>query len=233
MGFFQCCGGAMDTLVAWVLRLAVYEPAFLEEKMSTKPDPVLEIEGLTHSYGSLRVLNSLHWCIRAGERWWLSGANGAGKSTLINLIAGHLPVEQGRLKFCGHYITHVSATERSRRGLSRSFQLPQLFASMTVAEHWRAVGVFGQHDLRKPDELSYAERKRLDVELALVRSAQLFLLDEPSAGLSQAQARNFYQSLILRFPATAMLIIEHEPARLQGVVSHAAQLSSAGLETVL
>ncbi len=201
--------------------------------MSTNPQPVLEIEGLTHSYGSLRVLNSLYWCIGAGERWWLSGANGAGKSTLINLIAGHLPLQQGRLQFCGRDITRVSATERSRRGLARSFQLPQLFASMTVAEHWRAVGVVGQGDLRKSDELSYAERKRLDVELALVRPAQLFLLDEPSAGLSQAQASDFYESLILRFPATAMLIIEHEPARLQGVVTHSAQLSSAGLETVL
>jgi branched-chain amino acid transport system ATP-binding protein len=222
----------MDTLVAWVLRLTVYEPAFLEEAMSTSLEPVLEIAGLTHAYGALQVLNSLHWRIRAGERWWLSGANGAGKSTLINLIAGHLPVQQGGLLFCGRDMTRVSATERSRRGLARSFQQPQLFASMTVTEHWRAVGVSRQNDVRKPDELSYAERKRLDVELTLARPAQLFLLDEPTAGLSHDEARDFYQSLVLRFPTTAMLIIEHEPVRLEGIATHAARLIHASLETV-
>jgi branched-chain amino acid transport system ATP-binding protein len=192
--------------------------------------PVLQIHGLSHCYAQLSVLNQLNWCIEPGQRWWLSGANGAGKSTLLNVIAGNVPVQQGSLHFCGRDITRVGSIQRSRAGMSRSFQLPQLFASMSVADHWRAVGVLQHDDLRKPVELSYAERKRLDVELTLAQPAHLFLLDEPTAGISHEQAREFYASLVRRFPDVAMLIIEHEPARVQGFSTHAARLRNASLE---
>lgn len=198
--------------------------------MSPTQEPVLKILGLSHRYGELSVLNALDWTIQAGERWWLSGANGAGKSSLLNLIAGSLPVQQGQLYFCGRDVTQLSSTARSRAGIARSFQLPQLFTSMTVAEHWRAVGISYQEDHRKPDELSYAERKCLDVELALAQQAHLFLLDEPTAGLSQQHARQFYESLVSRFPGTAMLMIEHEPGRIEGFATHAARLRNGRLE---
>jgi branched-chain amino acid transport system ATP-binding protein len=198
--------------------------------MSAILEPVLSIQGLTHRYGQVPVLNALNWRINTSERWWLSGANGAGKTTLLNLIAGDLSVQQGHLKFYGRDITRISNAERSRAGLSRSFQLPQLFDSLTVAEHWRAVGVLQHRDLRKPQELSYAERKRLDVELTLARQAHLFLLDEPTAGLSYQEARDFYQILAQRFSTGTFIIIEHDSARIKNFATHAASLKNGILE---
>ncbi len=191
---------------------------------------VLEVKNLTHAYADLSVLRRINFSIDAGQRWWLSGPNGVGKSTLLNLLAGESRVQSGTIHLHDQDITHWSSTQRSRAGMARSFQIPQLFSSMTISEHWRAVGRANVNDARCPNELAYAERKRLDVDLALARPASVLLLDEPTAGLSANEALQCYADIAKGFPHAAILVVEHEATHIAGFATHVARLHQGELQ---
>lgn len=94
----------------------------------------LETQDLCKSFGGLRVTQSVNLKLERGARHALIGPNGAGKTTLINLLSGSLRASSGAIRIHGQDITHLPPHERVRRGLSRTFQLNQLFPRMTVIE---------------------------------------------------------------------------------------------------
>ena len=97
--------------------------------------PILETIDLVKNFGALSVTDKVTLSVFSGELHALIGPNGAGKSTLINLITGELEVNSGSIYFEQKLINSISVASRSKLGISRAYQVPQLFPSMTVADH--------------------------------------------------------------------------------------------------
>ena len=95
---------------------------------------VLKTEGLVKRFGGITATDHVNLNVTRGARHALIGPNGAGKTTLINLMTGVLPATQGRITLEGQDITHLAPHQRVRRGMVRTFQINQLFNSMTPLE---------------------------------------------------------------------------------------------------
>jgi branched-chain amino acid transport system ATP-binding protein len=174
------------------------------------------------------------------ERLAVIGPNGAGKTTLFKLIAGEVRPNAGTVRFDGREVTRWSARRRARLGIARTFQVSNLFRSLTVAENvmlaaqarrkvrWSclpAVGVgaaaretervieqlmLGARRNDRVENLSHGERRQLEIAMALVVEPRLLLLDEPAAGLSRAE-RQLLTALLLSLDRdVTLLLIEHD-----------------------
>ena len=97
----------------------------------------IELNDVQKSFGDVPILRDLNLSIVQGERHALIGPNGAGKSTMFNLISGYLKPTSGTVKLCGEVISGLPSHQINRRGLSRSFQVTNVFANMTVWENLR------------------------------------------------------------------------------------------------
>ncbi len=95
----------------------------------------LELIAVTKSFGNTAIIRGVDLAIPRGERHAIIGPNGAGKSTLFNLISGRFPVSSGDIRLNGASVTGLKPFEINRRGLSRSFQVTNIFARMTVFEN--------------------------------------------------------------------------------------------------
>lgn len=107
----------------------------------------LTLDGVTKSFGELSIIRDVNLQVRAGERHALIGPNGAGKSTLFNLISGRLSLTSGTILLDQAMISGKPPETINRAGLSRSFQISNIFAHMTVFENVR-IAVMRQHGLR-------------------------------------------------------------------------------------
>jgi branched-chain amino acid transport system ATP-binding protein len=96
---------------------------------------LLRVEGLHKRFGELRAIDGVDLVLPAGRLTAIIGPNGAGKSTFINLATGALVADRGRIWFKGEDVTHLPAHRRVRRGLSRSFQIMNIFPRLTVLEN--------------------------------------------------------------------------------------------------
>jgi branched-chain amino acid transport system ATP-binding protein len=168
------------------------------------------------------------------------GPNGAGKSTLFNLVAGADTPSAGSIELFGSDVTHLGARQRTRMGLSRTFQTSRLLTGLTVEDnlYLSAVGVAGgrfrlvrtgrDRDARErarrvagtvgmtdrldtlAGDLSHGEQRQLEIGLALVAEPRILLLDEPAAGLSRAE-RQLLTALLLSLDRdVTLLLIEHD-----------------------
>jgi len=97
--------------------------------------PLLEVRGLTKSFGALLASDSVDLEVREGETHAVIGPNGAGKTTLIAQLAGNLRPDKGRVRFAGEDVTALSAPARSRRGFARSFQITSIYSEFTALEN--------------------------------------------------------------------------------------------------
>lgn len=176
-------------------------------------NPVLSVRGLEKRFGAVVAADALSLDIPASQKISLIGANGAGKTTFVNMVTGYLKPDSGSIALDGVDIGRRSSRSVARLGISRSFQIPQLFVELTAAEnltvaisgvgtrmslrspaedqgrHGHAVELlsrFGLADLadRPVSELAGGVRKLIDIAMALVRRPRLLLLDEPTSGVS-------------------------------------------------
>jgi len=98
---------------------------------------VLELIDVHKSFGNSKIINGVDLAVHQGERHAIIGPNGAGKSTLFNLISGFYEVSKGQIKLRGHDITNQAPHHINRLGLSRSFQVTNIFPRMSVFENIR------------------------------------------------------------------------------------------------
>src|SRR5712664_4454608 len=96
---------------------------------------LLEVRGLTKSFGALLASDDVNLEVREGETHAIIGPNGAGKTTLISQLAGNLLPDRGRVRFAGEDITALSAPARARRGFARSFQITSIYSDFTALEN--------------------------------------------------------------------------------------------------
>jgi branched-chain amino acid transport system ATP-binding protein len=176
--------------------------------------PILSARRLEKRFGAVVAADALSIDIAAGQKVSLIGANGAGKTTFVNMVTGYLKPDSGSIALDGMNIGRRSPRHVAELGISRSFQIPQLFIDLTAAEnlavavsgtHPRALSFhspaeahgrrdkalellerFGLADLadRPISELAGGVRKLVDIAMALVRRPRLLLLDEPTSGVS-------------------------------------------------
>jgi branched-chain amino acid transport system ATP-binding protein len=205
------------------------------------PPAALQLSAVSKSFGGLLAVNAVDLLVRAGERRALIGPNGAGKTTLFNLIAGALPVSSGRITLFDTDVTRAAQHRRAALGLTRTFQITNLFPTLTVLDNVvlaaqartparfamlrpvigfaqvtvaarQALGAVGLDDraATRVDRLSHGEQRQLEIALALAGRPRVLLLDEPAAGLSQAEVRHMTALLRGLDPAITLLIIEHD-----------------------
>jgi branched-chain amino acid transport system ATP-binding protein len=115
--------------------------------MNAVGESVLELRKLKKSFGETEIIRGVDLTVKRGQRHGLIGPNGAGKSTLFNLISGHYVPSAGEILLNGQPIVGLQPHVINRRGLSRSFQITNLFPRMTVAENLR-ISIMGRHGHR-------------------------------------------------------------------------------------
>jgi branched-chain amino acid transport system ATP-binding protein len=103
----------------------------------------LELIEVRKSFGSTRIINGVSLSVAAGERHAIIGPNGAGKSTLYNLVSGRFPLTSGAIRLNGEDVTNLRPYEINRKGLSRSFQVTNLFNNLSVYENLRCAVLWG------------------------------------------------------------------------------------------
>lgn len=101
------------------------------------PVPALQLQGLQKAFGPIRIIRGIDLIIPVGERHAVIGPNGAGKSTLFHLISGHYHPTGGSIRLNGEEIGSMAPEKINRRGLSRSFQITNIFPQLSVWENIR------------------------------------------------------------------------------------------------
>ncbi len=186
---------------------------------------MLEAIGLAKRFGGVEAVVDVSLHVAAGEVLALIGPNGAGKTTLFNLLAGQVTPDRGRVHLAGQDVTGWTPRALAHHGLARSFQIPDVFRSMTVRENlqvalashadrlWRfwsplattavaeadcllATAELGHLADQAAGVLAYGDVKRLELALALVGEPRVVLLDEPTAGTAPAERAGLMRTAI-------------------------------------
>ena len=110
-------------------------------------EPVLELRDVSKSFGAAQIIRNVHLAVPRGERHAIIGPNGAGKSTLFNLVSGLLSPDAGSILLNGREIAGRPPHQINRMGLSRSFQITNIYHRMSVFENLR-IGVMARHGIR-------------------------------------------------------------------------------------
>jgi branched-chain amino acid transport system ATP-binding protein len=169
-----------------------------------------------------------------GEVVGLIGPNGAGKSTLVNILSGFDRPSGGRVILEEHDVTRWSAHRRGRHGLSRTFQHSHAFRGLTVRENVEvsALGVgasgrtaarragellgllgLAEHADRAASDLAHGDERRLGVARALATDPRYVLMDEPAAGLPEAEVPRFASAVnAVRERGAGVLLVDHNVA---------------------
>jgi len=198
-------------------------------------DTLLAVSGLGKRFGGFVALTDLELHVAEGERLGLIGPNGSGKSTLVNCLCGTLQNDMGQVIFDGHNLKGLSAHQRTRLGLARSFQLPRPFPTLTLAENVRVpilyaadiknrtatdprerceelldmVGLLAKADL-KPADLTQIEMRKLELARAMASEPRLLIADEAMAGLSHQEIDDILALLMkLNAQGVTIIMIEH------------------------
>ncbi len=191
--------------------------------------------GIGMDFGGVKALADVDVSLSPGSRLGLIGPNGSGKTTLLNVLSGVYRPTAGTIQLGEREITSLSPGARGRLGIVRTFQHPQLAASLSVREnvelgarlarkvHGRkhrpdldaALEEFGCADYADglPDEVPYGVRKMAEIARAVVVDGPVLLLDEPAAGLSREERDELIsalQALRERRPELALCLVEHD-----------------------
>ena len=177
----------------------------------------LQIKNLKKAFGGLPAINGVSLEIQPGERRLIIGPNGAGKTTLFNLVTGDLRADSGGILLFEDNITKLATHRRVHRGLARTYQIITLFPQDTLEHNialsllglsklrWDFFSSFEKNTLyaeaggilelvglehlatRSLSEVSYGEKRRVEIAMALAQKPKVLLLDEPLAGLSREE----------------------------------------------
>jgi branched-chain amino acid transport system ATP-binding protein len=201
----------------------------------------LETQGLVKTFGGLTATRDLSLKVERGARHALIGPNGAGKTTAINLLTGVLRPNAGRILLEGTDITALPAHRRALMGLSRTFQINQLFADLTPLESialavseqrgegmrwWASLATdaaataeiemllrrFHLADVMnvRTATLPYGKQRLLEIALAIAAKPRVLLLDEPAAGVPEAERHDILAAVASLPRDVTVLLIEHD-----------------------
>lgn len=202
---------------------------------------VLQTNALVKTFGGIMATDRIDFTLEKGARHALIGPNGAGKTTFVNLLTGVLQPTSGTVVLNGEDITQLSRELRVKRGMARTFQINQLFSTMTplamialVTSERLGYGVRAfsrlDHDRRVIEEtaailaqfrledimdnsiasLPYGKQRQVEIAAAFAAQPSVLLLDEPAAGVPEAERRELL-NIVGSLPSdVSVLLIEHD-----------------------
>src|SRR6516162_4096415 len=202
--------------------------------------PILRTQDLTVRFGGLVALNRVNFAVERGEIRAIIAPNGAGKSNFFNCLTGIQRPSSGHIFCNGGDITGLTPDRISRKGIARSYQITNILPNATALENVRiaaqsrrhgwnmvshhstlvevnkkaeaaldSVGLLGKaEDLAS--SLSHGEQRNLEIGIALATEPKLLCLDEPTAGMSQAETEETKQLVRRIAKNLTILIVEHD-----------------------
>ncbi|MCH8167505.1 MAG: ABC transporter ATP-binding protein [Proteobacteria bacterium] len=196
-------------------------------------DNSLRVIGVSVEFSGLHALDDVSLALAPGEILGLIGPNGSGKTTLLNAITGQVPLAAGRVMRGSIDLTGLAPREVAVRGVARSFQIVRLFNNLTVLENVMAAALIHRAGRRAARDkalallaefglagrandlaigLSYGDKRRVEIARALAADPAFLLLDEPAAGMNEAETAELLAILaeLPRDRGLGLLIIDHD-----------------------
>ena len=213
-------------------------PPRQREVAGCEPPPVrrvaLVVEDLTVHFGSVRAVDRVSAQVGPGEVVGLIGPNGAGKSSLVDAVTAYVPADSGNVRLGPRSLGELSAHRRMRAGLSRTFQRERTPANLSVGEFMSVAArgatstaqrewLLALFDLPVPQTsialLGTADRRRLELVAAFCSAPSVALLDEPAAGLTDAESTRLGAALhrVAAEWGIGVLLISHDLRLVRGV----------------
>ena len=208
----------------------------------------LQLEHVHKNFGQTSIIRGVNLAVGSGERHAIIGPNGAGKSTLFHLISARFPLSSGSISLHGERITGLSAHEINRKGLSRSFQVTNIFHNLSVFENVRCAVLWSRNyrysfwrrlaALKDANDLavkvveeiglaprmgtvagilSYAEQRALEIGITIAGGAQVILLDEPTAGMSNSETEEAVALIRRVTEGKTLVMVEHDMSVVFGL----------------
>jgi len=221
---------------------------------------ILRVEGLSKNFQGLEVLRELSFGVRSKEKLAIIGPNGAGKTTLFNVLGGQLPASSGSIYLLDQEITAMRPYQRLHLGLSRSYQINNLFDELSLLDNMILAvqgaesprfRVFEKIDSQSPvfteaknlldslglwemrsvrvKSLSYGDQRLVEVAFGLASKPGLLMLDEPTAGLSTAEANAFEHTIKELLGNTPLLFTAHDMDLVFNLADRIMVLYSGGI----
>lgn len=212
--------------------------------------PIMQVQDLGVAFGGLNAVDGVSFDAEKFRVTAVIGPNGAGKSTLFNLMSGALRPRSGRVLIDGVDMTGRSPWQMKASGLSRSFQITNLFFDLTVKENLRLAAQIleprrhafmpirrSPRALVKVDEmleqfglsekaneaagnLSHGEQRRLEIAVCLASEPKVLLLDEPTQGMSQGDTEETKDLIRSLVSSVTILLIEHDVGLVMSISDH-------------
>lgn len=213
--------------------------------------PILEVRDVTKAFGGVVANDNISLTVTKGSIVGLMGPNGSGKTTLFNSIVGYHPIDRGSITFEGREISKLRVPEIARLGLLRTFQQTRIYSRMSCLQNMQIsvpdtrdglrtmfskvapavtqqaegllefVGLYAKRHLRA-GELSFGQRKLLELAMALMHEPKLLLLDEPTAGINPVLINNLIDRLksINADLGVTLFVIEHNMRVIMKLAEH-------------
>jgi urea transport system ATP-binding protein len=207
---------------------------------STPEDQILEVADLTVSFSGFKALDGLNFSLQRGELRVVIGPNGAGKTTLLDVITGKVRPRSGKALFRGHDLTRLQEQDIACLGIGRKFQTPNIFKSLTVLENMAlalktrrgvlatlaspfrrngqadrihevldTIGLAGKASF-PAGLLAHGEKQWLELGMVMLQDPELFLIDEPVAGMTPRESEKTGELLMSMARKHTLLVIEHD-----------------------
>ena len=213
-------------------------------------DPVLQLDNINVAFEGFRALTDLSLQIGVGELRCIIGPNGAGKTTLMDVITGKTRPDSGQVIYDqDNDLTRLSPVEIARAGIGRKFQKPTVFEALTVFDNlelalktnksvWASLRArlssdqqdriddvlqllrLGHERYRQAGLLSHGQKQFLEIGMLLVQEPHLLLLDEPAAGMTDAETE--YTAELFRQLAGqhSLMVVEHDMGFVETIADH-------------
>ncbi|MBO0756395.1 MAG: ABC transporter ATP-binding protein [Bradyrhizobiaceae bacterium] len=214
--------------------------------------PILAFNDISKRFGAIVAADHIDLVLANGEALGVIGPNGAGKTTLFGIATGSIAPDSGRVMFDGSDIARLTPEQRCRRGIARSFQVPQPFGGMTVFENLVVAAAFssghGEREVyrrcaevlercglshranRRAGALTLLDRKRLELARALATNPRVLLLDEIAGGLTEPECATLVEVIEgIREGGVSIIWIEHIVHALLKIVDRLAVLHEGRL----
>ena len=212
----------------------------MASEASPRPGGALRASAVSRAFAGVHALDGVSLEVRRGEVVGLIGPNGAGKSTLVNVVTGFDRPTSGTVELEGRDITRWTPNRRGRHGLARTFQHSHAFRDLSVRENVEVAALgagarrreaqrraanllellsLAEHAARSASALAHGDERRLGVARALATEPRFVLLDEPAAGLSEAEVPEF--AAVVRSVrddhGAGVLLIDHNMALIMEI----------------